>query len=360
LIAKAPNLESLAPAALRAACTVAARGKRGSPGVAAFLLDPAAHLDALAREIDARTYRPGAGHAFWITDPKHRRIFALPFRDRVIQHVLIAATSPLLERWFAPQSYACRTAKGTHRCLRRAVELTRTKRFVLRIDVRKFFPSIDHAILRRLLSPFTPPALAWLRDAFLDAPVDCEHVAWHFPGDDLFTPQARPRGLPIGSLTSQVWTNAFLTPVDHLLASRLGLGTFVRYCDDLLVFDDDPGRLRAALAAVEERAHRLRLRLHPVKTRLHRTADPVAFLGFVLRRVDDRVHVKLRSENIRRFRQRMALTRALYQAGALEPAEVLARVRAWLAHARHAHARALCQRELSRLAFALAVAPGRS
>jgi hypothetical protein len=319
--------------------------------VAAFLLDRAAHLDALHRELESRTYRPGPGHSFWINDPKRRRIFALPFRDRVAQHVLITATLPILERWYASQSYACRTGKGTHRCLRRAIELTRAKRFVLRIDVRKFFPSIDHGILRRLLDPLTPPELRWLRDTFLDAPVDCEHVAWHFPGDDLFTPCMRPHGLPIGSLTSQVWANAFLTPVDHLLASHLGIGTFVRYCDDILVFDDDPGRLRETLAAIERQAHTLRLRLHRVKTRLHRTADPVAFLGFVLRRVDDGVQIRLRSENVRRFRQRMAVTHALFEAGALDPPEVIAQVRAWLAHARHGHTRTLCERELAKLVF---------
>jgi hypothetical protein len=158
-----------------------------------------------------------------------------------------------------------------------------------------------------------------------------------------------------------LWANVFLTPVDHLLASHLGLGTFVRYCDDLLVFDDDPGRLRDALVAVEQRAHTLRLRLHPVKTRLHRTADPVAFLGFVLRRMGDRVHVQLRSENVRRFRRRMALARTLFEAGTLDPPEVIAQVRAWLAHARHGHTRTLCERELAKLVFAVrdSPAPGR-
>lgn len=338
-------------AALDAACRGAARGKRRSPDVAAFLLDAARHLDALARDLDTRAYQPGRGHGFWIRDPKPRLIFALPFRDRVAQHLLMAATGPALERWFAPQSYACRADKGTHRCLRRAVELTRARRFVLRVDVRKFFPSIDHAVLRSVLDPLTPPAWRWLRDVFLDAPADCERAVWHFPGDDLFAPLARPHGLPIGSLTSQIWANAFLTPIDHLLASHLGVGTFVRYCDDLLVFDDEAERLREVLAAIEERAHDLRLRLHPVKTRLHRTADPVAFLGFVLRRAGGGVHVRLQSENVRRFRRRMATTRALFEAGAVGPCEVVAQVRAWLAHARHGHTRALCERELSRLAF---------
>jgi hypothetical protein len=134
-----------------------------------------------------------------------------------------------------------------------------------------------------------------------------------------------------------------------LLASKLGLGTFVRYCDDLLVFDDDPSRLRDALAAIEARAHALRLRLHPEKTRLHRTSDPVAFLGFVLQRRGEGVAVRLRAENPRRFRRRMKSAIALFHAGALEVEDLTARVSAWLAHAHHGHTRKLCARELERL-----------
>lgn len=327
----------------------AARGKRRSGDVALFLQDVAGSCDRLARDLASRAYAPGEGCAFAIREPKPRLIFALPFRDRVAQHLLIAATLPALERSFAPQSYACRAGKGTHACLRRATELFRARRCVLRIDVRRFFPSIDHALLHERLDPTTPRELRWLRDRFLDADAAVEPVTLHFPGDDLFAPLARPHGLPIGSLTSQIWANAYLTPIDHLIGSKLGIGTFVRYCDDLLVFDDDPPRLTAALAAIEARATSLRLRLHPHKTRLHRTTDAVAFIGFVLQRVGDGVRVRLRTENVRRFRARMAVTRALYQAGAIDAGEVTAKVRAWLAHAKHGHTRTLCQRELARL-----------
>jgi RNA-directed DNA polymerase len=262
-----------------------------------------------------------------------------------------ADTGGYLERWFAHQSYACRSGKGTHRCLQRAIELTRVTRFVLRLDIRKFFPSIDHALLRSILTRRTPKPWWRLQNTILNAPTLTEHVAWHFPGDDLFTPLTRPHGLPIGSLTSQIWANAFLTPVDHLLASQLGIGTFVRYCDDVLVFDNDEGRLRHALSAVEERVHALRLRLHPDKTRLHRTTDPVSFLGFVLRRVDNGVSVHLRAENLRRFRARIADTQALYATGAIGANEALAQVRAWLAHAGHGHTRVLCERLLATITF---------
>ena len=178
-----------------------------------------------------------------------------------------------------------------------------------------------------------------------------EQADFHFPGDDLWTPLTRPHGLPIGSLTSQIWANLYLSPLDHLLASQLGLRTFVRYCDDILVFGDDPGVLRDALDRLDRRAQELRLRLHPVKTRLHRTSDPVSFLGFVLRRCGDGVKVRLRHDNIVRMRQRMEGVRALYAAGALDLEDVRSRVMAWLAHAEHGQTQGLLRAELERLSF---------
>ncbi|MCC6215910.1 MAG: RNA-directed DNA polymerase [Polyangiaceae bacterium] len=336
--------------ALLRAVEVAARGKRRSRDVAAFLLDGERAAAELGAELAAARWAPGIPRGFVIHEPKRRVISALPFRDRVVQHLLVGATLPSLERHAAPQSYACREGRGTHACLRRAAACARRSRWALRLDYAKFFHSVDHAVLLELLEPHTPPEWRAVTRAVLDGPAHLERVDFRFPGDDLFTPLDRRRGLPVGNLTSQVWANLMLTPIDHLLASHLGLGRFVRYCDDLLVFDDDPGRLRAAWDAVRARSDALRLRLHPTKCRLHRTTEAVAFLGFVLRREGDAVSVRLQQENVRRFRRRIAESRRLLAAGALEPSDLLAQLRAWLAHARHGHTRALVARELQRLA----------
>lgn len=266
------------PEVLLSLARVAARGKRRAREVARFMLDVDRHVLALSRALHDHTYEPGRGRCFRITDPKPRPIYALPFRDRVAQHYHMAATLPAIERSLVSQTYACRPGKGTHRALRRAIELARTRRFVLRLDIQKFFASIDHALLRRTLGPTTPRELRWLRDRFIDAPLPegaIEPVTFYVPGDELWTPFERPHGLPIGSLTSQIWANVYLSPIDQLLASHLGLPDFVRYCDDVLVFSDDRERLRDALHAVRERLHALRLRLHPRKSRLHGTSDPV-------------------------------------------------------------------------------------
>ncbi len=327
----------------------AARGKRQRADVARWLRDPVPELESLSRELLTGSYQPGNPERFVIHEPKRRVISALPFRDRIVQHYLIAHTQPALERWFAPQSHACRVGHGSHRALRRAIELHRIHPWVLRLDIRKFFPSIDHEVLWTLLRPRCPKALCWLTQRILSASGHVEPVSFHFPGDDLWTPGQRPHGLPVGNLTSQVWANAMLTPVDHLLGSHLGLPHFVRYSDDLLVYGHDRGRLRDALAVIRGRCDELRLRLHPDKCRLHRTAEPVGFLGFVLERRAASVRVRLRAENPRRFRRRMREARRLLEAGAIEPEQLLCQVRAWLAHAAHGHTRTLCRRELERL-----------
>ncbi|MCA9711550.1 MAG: hypothetical protein KDK70_37285 [Myxococcales bacterium] len=342
------------PQVLLSLARIAARGKRGSRDVARFMLDVDRHTLALCRDLADQSYTPQLGRCFRITDPKPRPIYALPFRDRVAQHYLIAATLPATERRLVAQSYACRTGKGTHRALRRAIELTRQRRFVLRLDVQKFFASIDHELLRRALEPTTPRQLRWLRDRFIDAPLPSgaiERVHAYFPGDDLWTPLERPHGLPIGSLTSQIWANVYLSPLDQLLASSLGLGDFVRYCDDVLVFADDRERLRDALAAGRERLFALRLQLHPTKSRLHRTQDPVGFVGFVLRRRGDAVAIRLQQDNIRRMRAVAHTMQAEYACGWLTPAEVTARLQCWLAYTRHGHTRTLLEREHHRWVF---------
>jgi hypothetical protein len=330
---------------------VAARGKLGSPEVAAFMLDPAPRLAELAADLASCSWQPGPARAFVVSEPKRRLIAALPFCDRVVQHLVVDAQLPALERWFAPQSYACRTGKGTHRALRRACELHRGFPWLLRLDVAKFFPSVDHELVLSLVRPRTPRELWWLAERIVGSGGPCERADFRFPGDDLLTPLERPHGLPIGNLTSQVWANAMLTPLDHLLGSGLRIGTFVRYCDDILVYAEERERLEEAWRRIEERCNALRLRLHPQKCRLHRTTEPVGFLGFVLQREGSAVRVRLRTENVRRLRARMAWTRALFECGALEIEEVTARVKAWLAHARHGHTRALCRRELGRLSW---------
>ena len=188
----------------------AAKGKRGHPNVAAFEYYLEDNLLALQRELYAFTYRPGPYASFTIHEPKRRLISAAPFRDRVVHHALCNIIEPLFERTFIGDSYANRAGKGTHRALDRAQQFARRYRYVLQCDVEQFFPAIDHAILRRILARKIGDERAlWLCEQILQSGVGVLAEAYrmtYFPGDDIFAVE-RPRGLPIGNLTSQFWGN---------------------------------------------------------------------------------------------------------------------------------------------------------
>jgi len=235
------------------AATNARRRKRHRPTVRRFEFLREYELLRLRRDLLAGTFAPGPFVTHWVSRPKRRLISAAPYRDRVLHHAVMNVLEPILERHFHPHSFACRSGKGTHAASRHLQSLLRRFRFSLQLDVRKFFPSIDHAILkarfRRLLKD--RPFLALL-DALVDGSNDQEPVVEHFPGDTLFAPLERRRGLPIGNLTSQWFANWYLDPLDHWLTSRIRIGGYVRYCDDFILYDDDPGKLRHLMTAVPE------------------------------------------------------------------------------------------------------------
>ncbi len=136
---------------LHAAFENAARGKRRRVDVAAFLLNLESELATIRRDVIAGTYKPGKYRTFAVRDPKPRLISAAPFRDRVVHHALTRVIEPVFERRFTTRSFASRKGYGTHAALRRAAEACRRFPCVLQCDVRKYFPSIDHNILKEQL-----------------------------------------------------------------------------------------------------------------------------------------------------------------------------------------------------------------
>ena len=335
--------------ALYAAWERARRGKRRRSDVARFDSDAEYTLLQLEREVIAGSYRPGRYRSFFISEPKRRKISAAPFRDRVVHHALIGALEPIWEPRFSSASYACRRGKGTHRAADYAEHLLRRHRFVLKADVAQFFPSIDHNVLTALLARHIAcrPTLMLCRTIMAsgDGVLASEYRQHYFPGDDLFA-ALRPRGLPIGNLTSQFWANVLLHPLDTLLQRELRL-PHVRYCDDILVFADDKAVLHQALARLIATAQCLRLTLHPTKTRISRCADGVAFVGFQL----FTTHRRLRREGVRRFVRRLRRQQEAYAAGRMSSRTIGISIRSWTAHAKHADTAQLRRRLLAQFSF---------
>jgi hypothetical protein len=320
--------------ALTAAALNAARGKRRKPGVAAFLAGLERHALRLERALLDGSWRPGAYTVIEVKDPKPRRVSAAPFRDRVVHHALCAVVEPVFERGFIHDSYANRVGKGTHRAIARYEHYRDRHAHVLRCDVFRFFPSIDHEILKRDLRRRIACARTLeLMDRIIDGSNPQEPVNLYFPGDDLFAPFERRRGLPIGNLTSQFFANVYLDGFDHFVKEVLR-APYVRYVDDFALFHDDPAVLEIWRDRVADYLAGRRLRLHPRKTHILSTAGPAEFLGMVLCRPGLR---RLPEANVRRFRNRLRGLRHRWRQGTVEREEVQQRVAAWNAHAAHAN-----------------------
>jgi retron-type reverse transcriptase len=340
---------------LLAAALAASAGKRKRPDVAAFLLGLEPELLELRRQLLSREYRTGAYRTFTIHDPKPRKISAAPFRDRVVHHALTRVLEPIFEKRFSNNSFACRTGMGTHKALERAKEGTRRFRYALKCDVRKYFASIDHAILNAQLARTIKcaPTLDLAALIIEGFPPGADDSIRYFPGDDLFSPYERRRGLPLGNQTSQFFANVYLNGLDRLIDERLKPGVYVRYVDDFVLFDDRRARLREMRRAIVESMDTVRLEIHSGKSRIYRCADGVTFLGWRLfpRRT------RLVRGNVIRFRRRMKEMRAAYAAGRMTWDDVGQRVQAWIAHASQGNTWVLRERLLSGFAFASGARP---
>ena len=312
----------------------ARRGKRRYAPAATFEFYQEQYLSELRQELLHKSYKPGAYHSFYIHEPKRRLISAAPFRDRVVHHALCNIIEPIFERSFIHDSYANRVGKGTHRALDRAQQYARRFPYVLQCDVRQFFPSIDHASLRHTLTrKIADRDVLWLIDSILSSGegvlAEQYQMQW-FPGDDLLAVH-RPRGLPIGNLTSQFWANVYLNPFDHFVKRELRCKGYVRYVDDMLLFADDKATLWQWQEAVHNKLNELRLTIHP-GAHPRPISEGIPFLGFVVYPT----HRLLKRRKGVHFRRRMKQRLRQYEDDELTMAEVTATIRGWINHVRYA------------------------
>lgn len=312
----------------------AAKGKRGRAAAAGFEHQVADRLLALQAELRAHTYRPGAYRHFIIHEPKRRKISAAPFRDRVVHHALCNLIEPVIDARFITHSYANRVRKGTHRAIDQAQYWACRHRYCLRIDVVEHFPSLDHAILRSEIARVIDDGdVLWLIDVILAGGaglLEDEYTPVYFPSDDLFAVQ-RPRGLPIGNLTSQFWSNVYMNPFDWFVTRELGCSAFLRYVDDAVLFSDSKDELQAWRDRIIERLARMRMTIHEAEAQVTPCTQGIPWLGFVVYPT----HRKLKRRNAVNFTRRLARNLDLYQAGQISFAELDAGVQGWVNHVRY-------------------------
>ena len=320
--------ESLLEAYRKAAC-----GKRRRESTARFEHQLADRLLELQDELRSFRYRPGPYVNFFIHEPKQRLISAAPFRDRVVHHAICNVIEPWFERRFIFDSYANRVGKGTHRALDRLQQFARRHRYALRMDIVQHFPSIDHAILRDILARvIREPDVLWLVDRILESGtgvLDGEYSLVWFPGDDLFAVR-RPRGLPIGNLTSQFWSNCYLDPFDHFVKRELRCPAYLRYVDDFVLFGDSRRELWRWKDAVVDRLAKIRLKVH-ARAQVVPVNNGIPWLGFIV----FPAHRLIKASKVHHFSRRLHNRWRAHCAGEISFAEFDATVQGWINHVRY-------------------------
>jgi len=255
-IAAFPNLVE---AAVRAA-----RGKRANPGVVRFFSNLEANVARLASDLLIGAAPSGHYYAFEIHDPKRRVIHAPCFEDRIVHHALIRLAGPRFEQTLTSSAYACRPDKGNLAAARAVHCNIRRFPWYVKIDIRAYFDSIDHYILKGLLARrFKGSGFFALIDRILQS--YATRVG---------------KGLPIGALTSQYFANHYLDGLDRFLLETLGVSAHIRYMDDSIWWTMDRGHAKQTLQMACEWLVRERGLALKGTGQINRSARGVTFCGF--------------------------------------------------------------------------------
>ena len=255
-----------------AAYRKARKGKRYRPEVLKFEQDREANLSQAIAAIRDGTYTAGRYYCFKVYEPKERLIMALPFFDRVVQHMIVNVIEPLFEKRFIFHSYACRKNKGVHEASETLsnwlynLQVRQGKKiYAIKADIHHYFQSIDHEILKEEVRRYISDKRAL---KVIDHIIDHNGI---YP-DGV--------GIPVGNLTSQLFANVYLNILDQYIKHDLHVHYYIRYMDDFIILGEDPAELRAILEKIDAFCQdRLRLELNP-KTTIIAAKNGVDFVGY--------------------------------------------------------------------------------
>lgn len=211
----------------------ARKGKKDQYGVQLHDKNRDANIIALHEMLKNKTYKTSAYKKFLIYEPKEREIFCLPFfPDRIVHHAVMNYLEDVFISTFTADTYSCIKGKGIHAAasaLREAMKDEEGTTYCLKLDIKKFYPNIDHEILKKLLrKKFKDADLLWLLDGIIDS----------------------ADGLPIGNYLSQYFANFYLTYFDHWMKEVMCVKHYFRYADDIVILSDNKDHLHQLLADI--------------------------------------------------------------------------------------------------------------
>ena len=299
-------------------------GKREKEYAIEFEHDLEPNLFSIRDDLAAERWHPGQYSRFFVADPKRRLINAPPFRDRIVHQVVSGAILPCWLPTFIRDTYACLTERGTHVAVDRLQQFMRRypkgTGYVLQLDVKSYFASIDHEVLLGLLAKR-------IRDRKM------MHLIWQIVESYEDSPGV---GIPLGNLTSQGFANIYLHELDMFAKHELRIGHYLRYMDDITLVHDNKRQLWDWRDEIETYlADRLNLQLHPIKQTLTPIDCGVKYLGYRVYRD----HVKVLSRNVRRAYKRLKQM----EAGRFQ-GDARSSIASWVGYTKHADCHGLnCQ-----------------
>jgi retron-type reverse transcriptase len=231
------------------------------------------NIFALHQDLTEGTYTHGSYQQFRISDPKPRVISKASVRDRLLHHAIYRNLYPGFDKTFVYDSFSCRTGKGVHKAFTRLTTVARKVShgydrpcWALKCDMRKFFDSIDHQILRNQLADRIDDA------CLLEL---LTNIVESFSASE-------GRGIPLGNLTSQLFANVYMDPLDKFIKHRLKVEHYIRYADDLVLLGSDPSVLMGAFVEITQFCReQLKLQVHPNKVFLRKLTWGIDFVGYV-------------------------------------------------------------------------------
>ncbi len=301
---------------LQLAYQKAKHGKGHTYGVLLFEKDLDNHIEKIRQELVSGTYATSEYSVFTIYDPKERTVYRLPFRDRVVHHAIMNVVEPLWISTFITHSYACIKGRGIHgvvKHLRRDLKDVEGTAYCLKLDIRKFYPSIDHEILKVIIrKKIKDNRLLALLDGIIDS----------------------APGVPIGNYLSQYFANLYLTYFDHWLKEEKRVKYYYRYADDIVILGKDKPALHGLLVDINDYlADRLNLKLKGNYQVFPVDARGIDFVGYVFRHT----HILMRKSIKQNFCRRAAKLNKRN----LPAKEYKQMIAPWLGWAKHCNSRNL-------------------
>ena len=286
----------------------ARKNKRNTHSALAFEIHYEHELFRLCDEIMNHRYEPLPSICFIVHKPVKREVFAAHFRDRIIHHYIYNQIAPVFENRFINDSYSCRKKKGTHYVIKRVNHFIRSCSenyhrdcYILKIDIKGYFMSIDRSLLydklktglikyQAALAGDLETILYLIRQTIFNDPtrkciMKCKKAEWKgLPASKSLFHAGRNKGLPIGNLTSQLFANIYLDAFDHYLKRDLKIKHYGRYVDDIVIVHRDKEYLKSAIPEIRRYLwESLMLQLHPKKIYIQHFTKGVAFLGTIIK-----------------------------------------------------------------------------